>query len=53
MLLNLSNHPSPSWDNYQLQTALWQFGEVIDIAFPNINPNNTEEEIKTTRQAIC
>lgn len=46
MLLNLSNHPSPSWDSYQLQTAKEQFGEVIDIAFPNINPNDTEEEIK-------
>lgn len=50
MLLNLSNHPSPSWDSHQSQTAREQFGEVVDMPFPPINPTATTEEIHQLAQ---
>lgn len=37
-LINLSNHPSSSWSNSQLQTALTHFGDITDIPFPEIDP---------------
>ncbi len=38
MLINFSNHPSSLWPGNQKQTAIDNFGEVIDIPFPNIDP---------------
>jgi hypothetical protein len=38
MLINLSNHPSLKWDKPQLDAAT-QFGEILDISFPNISPD--------------
>lgn len=45
MLLNLSNHPSSAWLDNQKQTALDQYEEIIDWAFPQINPNWSADEI--------
>ena len=50
MLLNLSNHPSTSWDSYQIQTAKEQFGNVVDMPFPNISPTATKEDIQKLAQ---
>jgi RNase P subunit RPR2 len=49
MLLNLSNHPSNNWPENQRSAAL-QYGEIIDMPFPNISPNATQEEIETLAQ---
>lgn len=46
MLLNLSNHPILSWDRHQIQTAKEQFGNVVDMPFPHIDPYATKGEIK-------
>jgi len=45
MLLNLSNHPLNTWSNKQVETAEKQYGKIIDIPFPKINPNADENEI--------
>lgn len=45
MLLNLSNHPSSKWGEKQL-AATEQFGGVIDMAFPNIPPAATEDDVR-------
>ena len=37
MIINLSNHPSESWSEEQL-AASQEYGEIVDINFPNINP---------------
>lgn len=37
MLINLSNHPSKNWETAQIEAAS-QYGEIIDITFPNIPP---------------
>lgn len=45
MLINLSNHPSEKWDEKQSALALERYGSVLDIPFPSVNPEATEEEI--------
>jgi len=37
MFINFSNHPSSGWLKEQL-TAAQKYGEIVDINFPNINP---------------
>lgn len=45
MLINLTNHPSCRWEEKQINVANQQFGEIVDMAFPNIEPAASEEEI--------
>ena len=50
MLINISNHPSDSWDQQQLDEATRLWGGVIELPFPQIDPNwdynRTEQEAK-------
>ena len=46
MLLNLSNHPSNKWTPEQIKAANTQYGQVIDMPFPNIPPAFTEQQIE-------
>jgi len=46
MLLNLSNHPSPTWPANQMAAAREQFGEVEDLPFPAIGPDWTTEQVQ-------
>jgi len=39
MLLNLSNHLSSAWSEKQINAAAAQFGKVVDLPFPQINPD--------------
>lgn len=45
MLINLSNHPLERWCPQQLNAAKC-YGEIIDLPFPDINPEASEKEIK-------
>lgn len=45
MLINLSNHPLNTWPKAQSEEALSKFGEILDIPFPNIEPDWDEEKI--------
>lgn len=38
MLINLSNHPSAKWPEEQLKAANTLYGAVVDMPFPNIDP---------------
>jgi len=38
MLVNLSNHPFAEWDERQRAAAVEQFGKVVDLPFPPIDP---------------
>lgn len=38
MLLNLSNHPSTQWTPEQREAAEQQFGRIMDLTFPAIDP---------------
>lgn len=45
MLLNFSNHPSSQWPEKQMEEAQKMFGNVMDMPFPAIAPDATEEEL--------
>jgi hypothetical protein len=38
MLINFSNHPSALWSAEQREAAEKQFGEIVDLPFPTVNP---------------
>ena len=44
MFINHTNHPSQYWSDEQL-TAAHQYGEVVDIPFPLIDPTLSSNEI--------
>lgn len=44
MFINFSNHPSTNWSEKQINKAK-EYGEVIDIPFPQVNPLATHAEI--------
>lgn len=46
MLLNLSNHPSSSWPENQIQTAIEKYGTIKDLAFPQINPEWNTDQVR-------
>lgn len=50
--INLSNHPSASWPEEQLAAAR-EFGEIIDMAFPQIADTSTEEDIFMLVSEYC
>ncbi len=45
VLINLTNHPSSSWGDAQVQAAE-SYGEIIDIPFPDIAPDDCSEGIE-------
>lgn len=44
IFINCSNHPSRYWSREQIEAAE-QYGEVVDIRFPIVDPGMNEEEI--------
>ena len=46
MLINLSNHPSARWCIKQTESAKRQFGYIVDLPFPSIDPKWTEQQVK-------
>ena len=46
IFINLSNHPHSTWSERQLQAAREQFGDIVDIAFPDVDPTLDEEGIE-------
>lgn len=49
MFVNFSNHPSLYWDNSQRAASL-DYGELIDIPFPQISPNANVGELEKLAQ---
>jgi len=45
MLINVSNHSSEKWSPEQLKSAQ-EFGEIIDLGFPNVSPELTSIELE-------
>ena len=46
MLINLSNHPSKNWDEKQITHAKKQFGTIVDLTFPKVDPAGDEDYIR-------
>ena len=53
MLINLSNHPSANWSAEQKQAAEQQFGKIVDLPFPTVDPDGDEEYIETLANEYC
>ena len=49
--INLSNHPSDKQSDNQLAAAR-EYGEILDLPFPNVLPEATTEEIKKLAEPI-
>ena len=45
VFVNLSNHPSNPWSKEQYEAAS-EYGEVVDIPFPQIEACSSEEDIE-------
>ncbi len=46
MLLNLTNHPSANWPQKQKDVAINQYGEIVDLSFPQIDPHFTTNQVE-------
>lgn len=44
LFVNFSNHPSRYWDKKQREASL-DYGELLDMPFPQIDPNASDEEL--------
>lgn len=53
MFLNLSNHPSANWSAEQTETAMRQYGEIIDMPFPTVDPAGDEAYIAALADEYC
>lgn len=51
MFVNLSNHPSGGWSEEQLSAAK-EYGEIVDIHFPNIEPSFTSTMVNSLADDI-
>ena len=51
VFINLSNHPSSQWSAEQLAAAR-KLGEVMDIPFPQIDPQAPAEEIQRHAKSV-
>ena len=52
MLINLSNHPFAKWSEAQTEAAR-QFGEVVDLPFPQVDPYGDEAYIAELADTYC
>lgn len=43
--MNLSNHPSSSWEQKQWEAAA-HYGEIVDMPFPQVSPECSQQEIE-------
>jgi len=46
MLLNLTNHPSVNWPENQKSAAVYAYGSIEDMQFPQIDPRWDEDKIE-------
>ena len=55
MFINLTNHPTSKWDEKQLNAAMQLSGDgrIIDISFPDIDPEWDESKIDELAKEYC
>lgn len=52
VFVNLTNHPWASWSQPQKEAAL-AYGDVVDFAFPSVEPDSSPEDIWNTARDIA
>lgn len=50
--INFTNHKSEAWEQKQIDAAR-EYGEIMDIPFPNVDPQCSEQEIKEIGEQCC
>ena len=50
MLINLSNHPSKDWSEFQKKTAIEVYQTIFDMDFPFVLPEISETQITELAQ---
>jgi len=51
LFINLSNHPSAGWSEEQ-KAAAAEYGDIEDMAFPAVDPDDDEEKIAEIADSI-
>lgn len=46
MLINLTNHPSHNWPPRQIKASVENYGCIVNLPFPQIDPKGDEEYIE-------
>ena len=49
IFINFSNHPKVKWSNVQIEAAE-EFGDIVDVQFPNVSPYATEQDVQELSQ---
>jgi len=52
LFINLSNHPYASWSDEQKEASKAYGGEVVDLDFPTVDPEASEEELQRLSDEI-
>ena len=52
MFINYTNHKSSGWGEKQ-KAAAEKYGEIIDLDFPNVSPEWSEEELYQLADQEC
>ena len=52
IFINLSSHPSTAWSLQQLSEAS-KYGDIVDRAFPEVDPHMSGEDVRKTAQNIA
>jgi hypothetical protein len=53
MLINLSNHPQTKWTAEQSSTAQKDYGTIVDLPFPNVDPHADLSEVTAIAQQLA
>ena len=52
MFINLSNHSSDKWSEAQIEAAK-QYGDIVNLPFPQVDPKGDEAYIAGLTDAYC
>ena len=52
VFVNCSNHPSAGWSERQKEAAE-QYGKIVDVPFPDVDPGWDEAEVHRHAQELC
>ena len=50
MFINLSNHPADRWGKAQQEMARENYGEIVDMPFPQVTPDASNDELQILAQ---
>lgn len=52
VFVNFTNHPLDTWEERQAEAAR-RYGRIVDVPFPDVDPDAGEEDIRKLGEACC